>query len=407
MSLILLIILTFMVLGYALSVITDVLNVRNISEQVPDGFQDSYPAEKYQQAQAYLKENTGYGLLRETIVTVVMLAFILSGGFYHFDNFARSFGYGSVITGLIFFGLFGIANYILSLPFSVYHTFWTEEKYGFNRTTIGTFLKDSVISIVLSVVIGGAALAAVLWFFQAMGGLAWLWCWVFLTVLQLFLIFISPTVIMPLFNKFEELEDGDLKTRVLAYADAQQFPLKGVYKMDGSKRSTKSNAFFTGFGKSRRIVLFDTLIERHTPEELLAVLAHEIGHWKKKHILQGFLLSMATSLVMLYILSLFVNQPALTQAVKVQPSVYMGIMLFSMLYTPIDLLIGVFGNWLSRKNEYEADRFAKETANAEALISALKKLSVNNLGNLTPHWFKVIMEYSHPPLLARIAALRK
>ena len=302
-----------------------------------------------------------------------------------------------------------IVRTLLSLPFNIYDTFVIEERFGFNKTTPLVFMTDLFKGLGLGIVIGVPILAGVLAFFEYAGALAWLYCWIALTLVTLFLQFIAPTWIMPLFNKFTPLEDGELRESIMAYARRAEFPLENLFVMDGSKRSTKSNAFFTGFGKHKRIALFDTLIAAHAVPELVAVLAHEIGHYKKKHILQGMLISIAHSGVMLFLLSIFLHHQGLFDAFYVkQPSIYAGLIFFGMLYSPIELVISLAMNFLSRRNEYEADRFAIETTpDAEPFIAALKTLSVQNLSNLTPHPFHVALTYSHPPVLQRIQAIRR
>jgi len=249
----------------------------------------------------------------------------------------------------------------------------------------------------------------VLWFFQRCGSTAWIYCWLAVTLLQLFLLFIAPVAIMPLFNKFTPLAPGALRAAIETYAAGQRFAMQGVFTMDGSRRSTKSNAFFTGFGKFRRIVLFDTLIQKHTVEELVSVLAHEIGHYRKRHILQMVLFSLANTAIMFFILSRFLGNRELFAAFGMeQVSIYASLVFFGFLYTPINMLVSILGNVVSRRNEYQADAFAATTyEKPQALIDALKKLSVDNLSNLTPHPFAVFVHYSHPPVLQRIEAIRR
>lgn len=311
-------------------------------------------------------------------------------------------------TGLIFAGVLLFASHLLLIPFSVYGTFVIEEKYGFNRTTPTTFVLDILKSWALVAVIGGIALAAVLWFFEKTGSWAWAYCWIAVTIFQIFVMFIAPVVIMPIFNKYTALEEGRLKEGIETYANSQGFKMKGVFTMDGSKRSTKSNAFFTGFGKFRRIVLFDTLIAKHTVEELVSILSHEMGHYKKKHVLKSVVISILTTGLMFYILSLFINNRELFAAFKMQEvSIYASLFFFGFLFSPIQMALSIFGNVLSRRHEYEADAYSVETyRKPESMITALKKLSVDNLSDLTPHPLQVFLSYSHPPVLERIQAIR-
>jgi STE24 endopeptidase len=297
----------------------------------------------------------------------------------------------------------------VSLPFSVYATFVIEERFGFNKTTWSTFILDLLKGLILALLLGTPLLAGILFFFEYTGGYAWLFCWIVITLYMLAVQFIAPTWIMPLFNKFISLEDGELKSVILEYAKSIKFPVQNVYVMDGSRRSSKSNAFFTGFGKHKRIALFDTLIKQHNVKELLAVLAHEMGHYKKKHILTGIILGILQTGLTLYLLSLFISYQGLFDAFYMEhTSVYGGLIFFAMLYSPLDFFIGMIMQVVSRKNETAADRFAVETTgDPRAMADALKKLSAHNLTNLTPHPFYVFLNYSHPPVLERINDLTR
>jgi STE24 endopeptidase len=296
---------------------------------------------------------------------------------------------------------------VLSLPFDLYATFIIEERFGFNKTTWRTYVMDLLKGLLLALLLGTPLLAAVLAFFQYAGPHAWWYCWIGVTLYMLVVQFIAPTWIMPLFNKFTPLEEGQLRSAILSYAKAINFPLENVFQMDGSRRSAKSNAFFTGFGRHKRIVLFDTLIQRHTVKELVAVLAHEMGHYKKKHIRQGLILGILQTGLMLFLLSHFIAYQGLFDAFFMpRQSVYAGLLFFAMLYTPIDFFVGILMQILSRKNEAAADQFAAETTrDPGSMVAALKKLSVDNLSNLTPHPFYVFLNYAHPPVLQRIQSL--
>ncbi len=408
MNAFLIIILVILVGDYVLGMIVDILNVKHLKTQLPEAFSGYYDAEKYKKSQEYLKENTQFGLITGSIATPAIIAFILLGGFNRVDLWARSLEWGPIATGLIFAAILLFGSQILSLPFSIYGTFVIEGKYGFNKTTPKTFVTDILKGWLLAVVIGAPVFSAILWFFEQTGPLAWFYCWAALTVIQVFLMFIAPVVIMPIFNKFIPLEQGELKEAIEDYAKKQGFKMKGIYTMDGSKRSTKSNAFFTGFGRFRRIVLFDTLISKHTKEELVSILAHEMGHYKKKHILKSILISIFSMGLMFYILSIFMNNPALFEAFRMDHiSIYASLFFFGFLYTPIEMVLSIFGNMLSRGHEYEADAYAVRTyKRPQSMIAALKKLSVDNLSNLTPHPLKVFLSYSHPPVLERIRSIQ-
>lgn len=390
--------------------VADWLNLQHLKPALPEELRDTYDAEKYHTSQAYVRANTRFGFLGSAVDLVVMLAFWFSGGFGWLDALVRSLGYGEIVTGLLFIGILSAANSLISLPFSLYSTFVIEARFGFNKTTWGTFWLDRIKGLALGLLVGAPLLAAILWLLGTAGDWGWLYGWLVLTAFSLLMQYLAPTWIMPLFNKFEPIsEDHPLKQSILQYADRVGFPLTNILVMDGSKRSTKSNAFFTGMGKNRRIALFDTLIEQQTVPELTAVVAHEVGHYQKKHIIQGTITSILHTGVMFFLLSVFLREPGLFEAFGVaQPSVYAGLLFFGMLFQPIEMILGMVMNVLSRKHEFEADAFAVETTpEPEALISALKKLSVHNLSNLTPHPFYVFLHYSHPPLLQRLTAIRR
>jgi len=402
------IILTIIIGSYLLDLIIDKFNLLYIKTDLPDEFKGYYDAERYKKSQKYLQETTQFTFITHTVSTSITVAFIVVGGFNLVDRIARDFGFGDIITGLIFVGTLLLASSIIHLPFSVYSTFVIEEKYGFNRTTVKTFILDILKSGLLTALIGGSIFSVVLWFFGKTGDWAWIYCWGTVTLFQIFLLFIAPVAIMPLFNKFVPMEQSELKTAIENYADDQNFKMKGIFTMDGSKRSSKSNAFFTGFGKFRRIALFDTLIEKHTTDELVCIVAHEIGHYKKKHIIKHLIISIITSGIMFFILSRFINNGELFSAFQMEKtSIYASLLFFGFLYVPIDMVISIFSKMLSRKNEYEADQFAVLTLEKpDAMILSLKKLSVDNLSNLTPHPYKVFFTYSHPPVLDRINKIR-
>ena len=409
MNIYLIIVLVLLIGDYLLSFFIEKANLSALRLEVPQEFKDVYDAEKYKKSQEYLKENTSFSLVTGGVFLLVTVAFILLGGFNLVDRFARSFHLGAILSGLVFAGALVLLSEFMGIFFSAYHTFVIEQKYGFNRTTVKTFIADLIKKIILTFIIGGVIFALILWFFAKAGALAWIYCWIATVLFELFVVFISPVFIMPLFNKFVPLEEGELKTKIEAYAKEHGFAMQGVYTIDGSKRSSKSNAFFAGFGKSRRIALYDTLIKQHTTDELVAILAHEMGHYKLKHILKHILMSVFTTGLMFYLLSLFLNNPGLFAAFKMEHlSIYASLIFFGFLFTPIQTVISVITHYFSRKYEFEADAYAAQTfGKPQAMIDALKKLSVNNLSNLTPHPVKVFFAYTHPPVLERIKALRK
>ena len=408
MNTISLIILVALIFDFILNGVADYLNLKNLHHELPEAFQGVYDPERYRQSQQYLKVNTHFGWVSGTFNVILILVFWFGRGFPLLDEWVRTFNYGPVATGLIYMGILIAVKALLSLPFSVYGTFVIEERFGFNQTTWPTFLMDTAKGVGLAILLGTPLLAAILAFFEYAGGNAWWYCWIAVTLYMLGVQFIAPTWIMPLFNKFTPLEEGELKSAILSYAGSINFPIENIYVMDGSRRSSKSNAFFTGFGRHRRIVLFDTLIKQHTVAELLAVLAHEMGHYKKRHILQSLALSILQVGVMLYLLSIFISYQGLFNAFYMpHQSVYAGLIFFGMLYSPIGFFIGLFMQMLSRRNENEADRFSVETTHdPKSMADALKKLSMHNLSNLSPHPLYVFLNYSHPPVLERIRAIQ-
>ncbi|CAB1056705.1 Peptidase, M48 family [Olavius sp. associated proteobacterium Delta 1] len=402
------IILLAIIFDFILNGIADYLNLKMLRNDLPQPFQGVYDPDRYRKSQQYLKVNTRFGWITGTFNVIVILLFWFGKGFPLVDDWVRSLNYGPVITGLSYMGILVFVKSLLTLPFSIYSTFVIEERFGFNQTTWSTFVLDLVKGVLLAVLIGTPLLAGILLFFEYAGANAWWYCWIAVTLYMLGVQFIAPTWIMPLFNKFSPLEEGELKSSILSYAGSINFPIENVYVMDGSRRSSKSNAFFTGFGKHRRIVLFDTLIKQHTAGELLSVLAHEMGHYKKKHIRQSIILGIIQMGIMLFLLSLFISYQGLFDAFYMpQKSVYAGLIFFGMLYSPLGFFIGIFMQMLSRKNETEADRFSVETTqDPHSMVEALKKLSINNLSNLLPHPLYVFLNYSHPPVLQRIQAIQ-
>ena len=403
------IILGTILIGYFLDLAAETLNLQALQTELPDEFKDVYAEEAYRKSQEYTRVNTRFGFVTATFDLALILGFWFLGGFQALDQLVRGWGFHPIVTGLLYIGVLVLLKTLISLPFSIYDTFVIEAQFGFNKTTPKTFVADFFKGLGLSILIGGPLLAGLLAFFQYAGSSAWFYCWLFTIVVMLFLQFIAPTWIMPLFNKFTPLGEGELRNRIFDYARAVNFPLENLFVMDGSKRSTKSNAFFTGFGKHKRIALFDTLIEKHPVAELVAILAHEIGHYKKKHILQNLVIGILHSGVMFYLLSIFISHKGLFEAFYLeQPSLYAGFIFFGMLYAPVELILSIALQIVSRRHEYEADRFAVETTKtSEAMVNALKKLSVHNLSNLTPHPFYVFLNYSHPPVLQRIRTIRQ
>jgi STE24 endopeptidase len=402
------VILCAILIEYAAGVVANLLNLRSLQWEIPAELEGVYPPEDYRKSQEYIRTNTRFDFAASTFSLVVLLSFWFAGGFNYLDQIVRSWGFTPVLSGLFYIGILLAGYTLLRLPFGIYHTFVIEQRFGFNRTTRRTFLMDRIKNLSLAALVGGALLSGILALFEYAGYHAWIYCWIAVAVFSLVLEYVEPTWIMPLFNKFTPLEPGELREAILNYARSLDFPVKNVFVMDGSKRSSKSNAFLLGFGRNKRIALVDTLIKNHTVPELVAVLAHEIGHYKKKHILQGTIINIAHFALLFFILSIFLGSPGLYDAFYMeQQSVYSGILFVALLYTPLEMIISVLTHALSRKNECEADRFAADNIeHRQHLRDALKKLYAGHFANLTPHPFYVVLNDSHPPLLQRIRAIR-
>lgn len=382
------------------------LNYTRWSEILPEEVKGIYDEEKYRRQQAYLKVNSRFSMISSSFSFTLMLLMILLAGFAWVNHIALSVSLQPICTALVFFGILMLASDLLTTPFSVYDTFVIEEKFGFNKTTPKTFIIDKIKGWLLGAIIGGGLLALIIYIYELTTSNFWIFAWGIITVFSVFMVLFYSNLIVPLFNKQTPLAEGELKTSIEQFSDKVGFKLDNIYVIDGSKRSTKANAYFTGLGAKKRIVLYDTLINDLTTNELVAVLAHEIGHYKKNHVIWGLLLGIVQTGIVLFIFSLFVGNPALSAALGVeQPSFHIGLIAFGILYSPISMITGLGMNLFSRKNEYQADAFAAKYFDAGELASALKKLSVKNLSNLRPHPFYVFFHYSHPTLLQRLKAL--
>jgi len=395
---------------FILARITGYLNITSLSPELPEEFKNSYDESKYQNSQNYTRTNEKFDVVTGTFDFLFILCIIVFGLFNVLDVFVRSFGFQSdMINGLIFFGLFMIIQDILSTPFSLYRHFVVEERFGFNKMTMKTFVIDKIKGLFLMVLIGTPLLGIILYFFESFGDLAWLYAWAIVSGFILILQPLFTTFIAPLFNTFTPLEEGELRDSINSYSEKVKFPISRIDIMDGSRRSSHSNAYFSGIGKRKRIALYDTLMEKQSVQEILAIVAHEVGHYKKKHIQKGIVLSILSSGFMFFLVSVFMKNSQLFAAFSMERlSVYGSLLFFQILFSPINTLLSLFTNALSRKNEFEADKFSAETiGNPLHLISGLKKLTVENLGNLTPHSLNVFLNYSHPPVLQRIRALSR
>ena len=382
--------------------VLDYLNVKAMKDEIPEELEGIYDPEKYKKSQQYSKVNTRFSLLTSTFSLILILAMLFAGGFGILDEWVRSVTDSIYLRTLLFFGVLGFAADILSTPFSVYGTFVIEEKFGFNKTTVKTFILDKLKGYLLSAIIGGGLLMFILWAWLSTGNWFWLIVLGGMSAFMIFMAMFYTQLIVPLFNKQTPLEEGELRNAINDFANKAGFKLKNVFVIDGSRRSTKANAYFSGLGPKKRIVLYDTLMNDLEKDEIVAVLAHEVGHYKKKHVLKGMVMSIVQSALMIFLLSIAIGQPVLSQAIGAEEaSFYMGLIAFGLLFSPISFITGIFSNMLSRKYEYQADHYAKNYGLGKKLIGSLIKLSVKNLSNLTPHPAYVFFHYSHPTLLQR------
>lgn len=384
----------------------DYLNDKRKSPKLPESAKGIYDEERYAKWLAYDKANGRVGALSSAVSIVISLAMLVFGLFGKLDIFLRGYVDHQIGLALIYFGVLGLGSSIISLPFSIYSTFVIEEKFGFNKTTVKTFILDMIKGAALSLLIGVPLAAIIIWFYYELGDWFWLTAWFLVSGFSVFMAMFGADLIMPIFNKFTPLEDGELRSSIEAYCSEVDFPLTNLFVMDGSKRSGKSNAFFTGLGPKKKIVLYDTLIEQMTTQEIVAVLAHEIGHYKHKHTRQSLILSVLQTGVTLFLLGLFLREEMFSQALGAEVgSFHVGIIAFGIIFSPLSTLIGIGMNVLSRKNEFEADAYANDTYSGAALASGLKKLTAENLSNLNPHPYLVFVSYSHPPVLKRLEKL--
>jgi len=402
------ILIAIIIISFIIDKILDTLNVKHFNDKIPEKLADVFDEDEYKKSQAYKKINSKFSDLTSTFSIILTLVFFFVDGFKYVDNFARSFTDNPILVALIFFGVILFGSDVLTTPFSYYQTFGIEEKFGFNKATKKIFCLDKLKGWMMSIFLGGGILSLIIWFYQFAGETFWIYAWVLVAVFSLFINLFYAKLIVPLFNKQTPLEEGELKSAIEKYAQHVGFTLNNIFVIDGSKRSTKANAYFSGFGSQKRITLFDTLINDLETDEIVAVLAHEVGHYKRKHILFNLASSILLTGFTLYVLSLFINSSILSEALDVSiPSFHIGLIAFGILYSPISEITGLLMNYVSRVFEYQADNYAKETFAAKPLISSLKKLSKNSLSNLTPHKAYVFMHYSHPTLLQRIKNLEK
>jgi len=399
-------ILAIVILDFVFEQILDYKNAQWFSKPVPDLLSDVYDAEKYKQQQSYKFENYRFSIISSCLSFVLMCAMLIFKGFAFVNQIVLQITDYNILQTLLFFGICFGAMLIISIPFSIYETFVIEKKYGFNKTSPKIFITDILKSLILNIIISGVLLSLIIYIYLLTTTYFWLLAWILITGFSLFMGVFYSTLIVPLFNKQTPLEDGELKTAIMNFAEKTGFNISNIFVIDGSKRSTKANAYFTGLGKRKRIVLYDTLIQEMNTDEIVAVLAHEIGHFKHKHIYKSMFYGIIQMGVMLFIFGYFASSNELSAALGVERATFhIAFIAFAIIYSPVSTILEIFSNMQSRKNEYQADNFTKQHGVSTALVSALKKLSSHNMSNLTPHPWTVFFEYSHPPLYKRVKNL--
>jgi len=402
------ILITILLIKFVIDSVLNHLNAKHFNDTLPNDISDVYEINEYQQSQSYKKTNHNFSKITSLFSLITTLLFFFFNGFSIVDEIARGFSNNIIIITLIFFGIIIIGSDIISIPFSLYKTFVIEEKFGFNKSTKKLFFLDKIKGLLMTIILGGSILSIITWFYEFTGNYFWIYTWLLITTFSVFLNMFYSKLIVPLFNEQTILEEGDLKNEIVKYVNSVGFKANNIYVLNGSKRSTKANAYFSGFGNQKRITLYDTLINDLENNEIVAVLAHEVGHYKRKHILYNLTSSIILTGFAFFVLSLFIKTPVLSLALGVShPSFHIGLIAFGILYSPVSQILGVFMNYMSRNFEYQADNYAKNTFSASPLISSLKKLSKNSLSNLTPHYLYVFFHFSHPTLLDRIKNLNK
>jgi len=402
------ILITILLIKFVIDSVLNHLNAKHFNDTLPNDVSDVYEINEYQKSQSYKRTNYNFSKITSLFSLITTLLFFFFNGFSIVDEIARGFSNNIIIITLIFFGIIIIGSDIISIPFSLYKTFVIEEKFGFNKSTKKLFFLDKIKGLLMTIILGGSILSIITWFYEFTGNYFWIYTWLLITTFSVFLNMFYSKLIVPLFNEQTILEEGDLKNEIVKYVNSVGFKANNIYVLNGSKRSTKANAYFSGFGNQKRITLYDTLINDLENNEIVAVLAHEVGHYKRKHILYNLTSSIILTGFALFVLSLFIKTPVLSLALGVShPSFHIGLIAFGILYSPVSQILGVFMNYMSRNFEYQADNYAKNTFSASPLISSLKKLSKNSLSNLTPHYLYVFFHFSHPTLLNRIKNLKK
>ena len=402
------ILITILLIKFVIDSVLNHLNAKHFNDTLPNDVSEVYEINEYQKSQSYKRTNYNFSKITSLFSLITTLLFFFFNGFSIVDEIARGFSNNIIIITLFFFGIIIVGSDIISIPFSLYKTFVIEEKFGFNKASKKIFFLDKIKGLLMTIILGGSILSIITWFYEFTGNYFWIYSWLLISAFSVFLNMFYSKLIVPLFNKQTILEEGDLKNEIIKYVNSVGFKAHDIYVINGSKRSTKANAYFSGFGNQKRITLYDTLINDLENDEIVAVLAHEVGHYKRKHILYNLTSSIILTGFALFVLSFFIKTPVLSLALGVSlPSFHIGLIAFGILYSPVSQILGIFMNYMSRKFEYQADNYAKNTFSASPLISSLKKLSKNSLSNLTPHYLYVFFHFSHPTLLDRIKNLNK
>lgn len=391
------------VVAFILEVVLDHLNQSTARQPLDSKIAHLYNQAEREKSIDYSAEKTRFALYSSTFSTSILILALANGWFAAVDNFVRDKFSNEILISLGFVALLSLISWWLNLPFQLYSIFKIEAKYGFNKTTFKTFVLDSTKGALIATLIGGLMLTVVLWLYQRLDGGFWVAAWAVLSAFSLFMFMFGTKLILPLFNKLNPLPVGELRQEIEKYAQSQGYSIGNLYVMDGSKRSTKANAFFSGLGRSKTIVLFDTLIDKLSTKEIVAVLAHEIGHYKKRHTLSMFIFSLMQSFAIFGLLGWLLSYPELSTALGTEsPSFHLSALAFFILFTPLTMILGLINNSWSRHNEFEADTFAKQTYEVAPMRSALEKISTDSLANLSPHPLYVAFNYTHPTLLQRI-----
>jgi STE24 endopeptidase len=400
--------LVLLLIQYSIHTAAGIVNLRALNIQLPEEFRGWYDADRYRDSQNYLRANTLFSVLSSSMGVMCIILFTAVGGFGFLEEAVHGFSDNFYFQTVLFSILLITGVTIYSIPFAYYKNFVLEERFGFNTMTGATFIADTAKGYILSMILGGLLYTGIITVFQLLGTQAWIWAWIIYSLFQIILIILAPVLIMPLFNTFTPMNAGPLREKIKAYAEKINFSFSDIYSMDGSRRSRKSNAFFTGFGKYRKIALFDTLTEKMDDDEVVAVLAHEMGHFKKRHMLYMVTTALISGFALFALLGYLMSVPQFYLDFSISSnSLYFAPVIFAFFAIPLQMILGIISNYASRKYEFQADRFAAQTNDGNALIRALKKLCVENLANLNPNPFKVILEYSHPPVLHRIRNISK